>query len=77
MLRFLRSEVTSVCSLFSLVNSMGINRIVVNIIEHFPEMNSQGKKRPNDCKGINTCVTNIIGLFNGEHDANQRGWIPV
>lgn len=56
---------------------MGINRIVVNIIEHFPEMNSQGKKRPDDCKGINTRVTNIIGLFNGEHDANQRGWIPV
>ena len=61
---------------FSLVDSMGINRIVVNIIEHFPEMNSQGKKRPDDCKGINTRVTNIIGLFNGEHDANQRGWIP-
>ena len=56
---------------------MGINRIMDNIIEHFPEMNSQGKKRPNDCKGINTCVTNIIGLFNGEHDANQRGWIPA
>ena len=56
---------------------MGINRIVVNIIEHFPEMNSQGKNRPDDCKGINTCATNIIRLFNGEHDANQRGWIPV
>ena len=55
---------------------MGINRIMDNIIEHFPEINSQGKNRPDDCKGINTCATNIIGLFNGEHDANQRGWIP-
>ena len=56
---------------------MGINRIGVNIIEHFPEMISQGIYQLNDCKGINTRVTNIIGLFNGEHDANQRGWIPV